>query len=275
LTRPRMSVISWRMRYAALFLLAAALLSGLGCPGEPAPAMPRLEAPDWQDGEVAVYEVRRNDSTLYRSQVTLRFDEELLPNYGPVPTALLTTMVEPVMARQFFYDSSAVVFRRDTLRPLRSFRSLETDIGLFDIEAQYERGAVDIRRQSIEGIEERRLAIRGPAFDNEMVGTLLRALPLTPSTRLTLQAVVPIDLRVMPLQVTVLGTKLISTPLGDILCREVEVASPAKEVRFWYELEQPRRLVGLADPESRTEMVLAGWTPARPDELEAAAPREP
>lgn len=263
------------MRNVLRVVVPAMALFGLGCPGEPAALVPRLEAPDWQDGETAVYEVRRNDSALFVSRQVLRFDEELLPGYGPVPTALLTTTVEPALSRQFFYDSTTVVFRRDTLLPLRSFRSLETDIGLFDVETRYEPGAADVRRQSIEGIDERRLPTRGPVYDNEMMGTVLRAIPLDPGTRLKVQAVVAIDLRVMPLEVAVLGTKSIRTPLGDIICREVEVTSPAKRVRFWYELEQPRRLVGLADQESGTELMLVAWTAGGADELSGELPPAP
>jgi len=249
------------MRIHLLVVLVCGLLF-LACPPDPAAAMPELVPPDWQDGEVARYDIVRGDTVLFRSVVSLRFDEE----FG-TPTAVVTTTVEPDQARQFFYDSSEVVFHRDSLRPIRSYRSLETDIGLFDIEARYDGDIVTVRRQSIEGIEEKRLKVDGPAFDNEMVSTMLRSVPLSPATEFTIRSFVPIDLRALHLDVTVLGTKLVPTGVGELMCREVLVETPNREVRFWYELEEPHRMAGMTDPTNGTEMRLAGYTAAEDDSL--------
>lgn len=252
-----------RTGYTRFYLPAFLALAFLACPPDQ-DAPPELKAPAWQDGETSVYDIIRGDSVLYRSRMVLNLDEE----FG-IPTAVVTTVVEPAEAQQFFYDSAAVVFRRDSLTPIRSYRFLETDIGVFDIVAEYERGRVAIEKQSIEGIEKQQLKTALAAWDNEMVGALLRAIPLTSGTEFRMQTVVPIDLRVVRVRVMVLGTKQVTTALGNIMCREVVLIAPTKEIRFWFELAEPRRLVGLNDPETETEMLLARYTPARIDTLVA------
>jgi len=262
----RHAAAGWKRGCRSLCLPALLTLAFLACPSDQ-DALPRLKAPAWQDGETSVYDIIRGDSVLYRSRIVLNLDEE----FG-TPTAVSTTVVEPAEAQQFFYDSAAVVFRRDSLTPMRSYRFLETDIGVFDIVADYERGRASIEKQSIDGIEKLQLKTSLAAWDNEVVPTLLRSIPLVPGTEFRMQTVVPIDLRVVRVRVMVLGTKQVSTPLGDIMCREVVLIAPTKEIRFWYELAEPRRLVGLDDPETETEMLLARYIPARTDTLIAPVP---
>jgi hypothetical protein len=252
-----------KIGHATLYLLAFFTLAFLACPSDQ-DALPELKAPAWQDGETSIYDIARGDSVLYRSRIVLNLDEE----FG-TPTAVVTTVVEPAEAQQFFYDSAAVVFRRDSLMPIRSYRFLETDIGVFDIVAAYERGRVTIEKQSIEGVEKQQLKTSLAAWDNEMVPTLLRSIPLASGTEFLMQTAVPIDLRVVRVRVMVLGTKQVTTALGSIMCREVVLIAPAKEIRFWFELAEPHRLVGLHDPETETEMLLASYTPARIDTLVA------
>ncbi len=246
--------------------LIALVVLFLACPGDKKSPMPELVVPEWQDGEISVYHISRNDSVLYRSQVGLRLDEE----FG-VPTVVVTITVEPVMARHYFSDSSVVVFHRDNLTPLRSFRNIETDIGFFDIEARYDKRKVFVRKRSIDGIEEQQFKLPANSYDNEMVPVFLRSVPLVSGTNFSIKTVVPLDMRIVPVDVMVLGTKNVTSWLGNVMCREVALITPYKEVRFWYELEEPHRLIGLRDPETETEMLLAGYTRARADTLEPTA----
>ncbi len=71
----------------------------------------------------------------------------------------------------------------------------------------------------------------------------------------------------VPVTIMVLGTKLITTGLGDIMCREVVLISPNREVRFWYELAQPHRFVGLRDSQNDTQMLLTAYEPGHTDAL--------
>ncbi len=248
----------------------APVLLLLGACVPPEEAIPGLAPPEWQDGETSVYHITKNDSLLYRARTVLRFDEE----FG-VPTAEVTHTVEPVTFGRFFFDSSTVVFHRDSLKPRRSARSLETDIAIFDIESRYEAGVVFIRKQSIDGIEERTLKLGPRSYDSEMIRTLLRSVPLESGTSFRLSSVVPMDLRTVPVDVMVLGTGRVTCGVGNVLCREVVLITPAKEVRMWYEIEQPHRLISLRDPEGETEMTLMGYSASRPDTLDAGIPELP
>ena len=242
----------------------------LGACAEPGSPMPELVPPAWRDGETSVYHVIKGDSVQFRSTTVLRFDEE----FG-VPTTVVTTTVVPVESQRYFLDSSMVVFHRDSLVPRRSTQSLETDIALFDIEARYEGKRVFIRKQSIDGVEERTLRLEPRSYDNEMVRTLLRTVPLVSGTSFRISSVAPMDLRAVPVDVMVLGTKQVTCGLGDILCREVVLITPAKEVRLWYEIEQPHRLVALLDQESDTEVLLAAYSASTPDTLGTGIPGLP
>ncbi len=253
---------AWRAAVGCLGLLL------LGCPEPPAPVPPvEFRAPEWQDGETSVYTVTRNDSVLFRSTTTLRYDEE----FGR-PLVEAVTTVRPVLAQSWFFDSSVVVFRRDSLTPVRSVRTVETDIAEFDVEARYEGRQVVITKETIDGTESRTIKLPARAYDNEMFATLLRLVPPVSGTRLELNAVVPFDMRVLPVEATVLGTKYIATATDSIICREIVLNTPSKEVRFWYELAAPHRLVGMHDRESATELLLESYRSAGPDSAGRAVP---
>jgi hypothetical protein len=234
--------------------------------------MPKLEVPQWQDGETSVYVVTRSDSALYRSVVTLEFDEEMVDvgqsdSIETVPTVVVTNVVQPFPEAEWYYDSVQAVFRRDDLAPLRTYRSVETDISEFDLTARYSRGRVQIERQTIDGTTQEDLRLPGRFQSYDMVQTWLRAVPLVSGTSFRDNLVVPSEFRAVPVKFLVLGTKLISTKIGDIMCREIVLILPTREVRFWYELAQPHRFVGLNDTRNNTQMVLESYRAGHVDSL--------
>jgi hypothetical protein len=251
-----------------LWLFAACITEDLG-------PMPAFEVPQWQDGEISVYVVARNDSALYRSVVNLDFDEEM-GNVGQtdsvrvIPTLVVTNVVEPLPDAEWFYDSVQVVLRRDNLLPLRTFRSVETDISEFDLTARYLRGRVQVEKQTIDGTTEEELRLPGRFHSYDMVQTWLRAVPLVSGTSFRDNLVIPFEFRTVPVKFLVLGTKLISTKVGDIMCREIVLVLPTREVRFWYELAQPHRFVGLNDTQNNTKMVLESYRASHADSLALA-----
>jgi hypothetical protein len=237
--------------------------------------MPALEVPKWQDGETSGYVVTRNDSALYRSVVTLEFDEEMgdvgqSDSVSIVPTLIVTNVVQPLPDAEWFYDSVQVVFRRDNLSPLRTLRSVETDISEFELTARYARGRVQIEKQTIDGSTEEELRLPGRFHSYDMVQTWLRAVPLVSGTSFRDNLVIPFEFRTVPVKFLVLGTKLISTKIGDIMCREIVLILPTREVRFWYELAQPHRFVGLNDTQNNTHMVLESFRASHADSLPPA-----
>jgi len=250
----------------------AGVLLFVACVTEDLGPMPALEMPQWQDGETAVYEVTRNDTAMYRSTVTLAFDEEV-GNAGrgdsamTVPTLVATNVVEPLSGADYFFDSVQVVFRRDNLAALRAYRSVETDIAESEIVARYGRGKVQIEKQTVDGsvLEDLRLPERFHSYD--MFQTWLRAVPLVSGTTFRDNLVIPLEFRTVPVKVLVLGTKLVTTGVGDIMCREIVLILPNREVRYWYELAQPRRFVGLSDAQNGTQMLLKSFRSGRADTL--------
>jgi hypothetical protein len=240
--------------------------------------MPEFEIPQWQDGEISVYVVTRNDSALYRSVVSLEFDEEMgdaaqSDSVRVIPTLVVTNVVEPLPDAEWFYDSVQVVLRRDNLLPLRTFRSVETDISEFEISARYSRGKVQVEKQTIDGTTEEELRLPGRFHSYDMVLAWLRAVPLVSGTSFRDNLVIPFEFRTVPVKFLVLGTKLISTRVGDIMCREIVLILPTREVRFWYELAQPHRFVGLNDTQNNTKMVLDSYRASHADSLPPAPDR--
>ncbi len=237
--------------------------------------MPEFEIPQWQDGETSVYVVTRNDSALYRSVVSLEFDEEMgdaaqSDSARVIPTLVVTNVVVPLPDAEWFYDSVQVVLRRDNLLPLRTFRSVETDISEFEITARYSRGKVQVEKQTIDGTTEEELRLPGRFHSYDMVLAWLRAVPLVSGTSFRNNLVIPFEFRTVPVRFLVLGTKLISTRVGDIMCREIVLILPTREVRFWYELAQPHRFVGLNDTQNDTKMVLESYRASHADSLPPA-----
>jgi len=256
-----------------IFLAGCLLI--VGCVSEDLGPMPAFEAPRWQDGETSVYVVTRNDSALYRSVVTLEFDEEMgdvgqSDSVRVVPTVIMTNVVQPLPDAQWFFDSVQVVFRRDDLSPLRTYRSLETDISEFELTARYSRGRVQIEKQTIDGTTGEVLRLPGRFHSYDMVQTWLRAAPLVSGTSFRDNLVIPLEFRTVPVKFLVLGTKLITTKVGDIMCREIVLILPTRGVRFWYELAQPHRFVGLNDSQNNTQMVLESFRASRADSLPPA-----
>lgn len=241
------------------------LLFNIGCPSRPPARKIGLTLPQIKDGEVSVYEVAAGETVLYRSETRVHFSEELANPAGssaPVPTLELTTTVYTVAAPLYFYDSSVVILRRDVLTPLRSTRFVETDVGRFEIQSHYdEQTRVRITKRSIDGTETQQFRLPPNSLDNEMVPFALRGMSLEPSARLHLSIVLPLSMRIVPAEARVLGTKLVSTRLGDIMCREVELSMQGGKVRLWYELAPPRRLVMLFNPDRRNELRLVAYHP--------------
>ncbi len=246
---------------ARVLVLLVWLVAGCGPVFDRGP-LPRLVATDWVDGETAVYGVSRNDSLLYTTTVVLTLDEEaeLVPGSGrPIPTLVMTSITEPADAAEFFFDSVTVVLRRDSLLPLRSVRVIETTVAEFRVTASYRSGAVAIRKETIDGATEDVLNLPARTFANDAVPVLLRAVPLEPSTTFRINLAVPLEFRTIPARVQVLGTRLIATKLGDILCREIALTTPGRTLRYWYELAAPHRFVGLVDRSSDLQVVLEEW----------------
>jgi hypothetical protein len=256
-------------------LAAAGILLLAGCVTEDLGPMPVFQVPHWQDGETSVYVVTRNDSALYRSVVGLEFDEEMgdvgqNDSVRIIPTLVVTNVVKPMPDAGWFYDSVQVVLRRDNLLPLRTFRSVETDISEFELAARYSRGKVQIEKQTVDGVTEEELRLPARFHSYDMVQTWLRAVPLVSGTSFRDNLVIPFEFRTVPVKFLVLGTKLISTKIGDIMCREIVLILPTREVRFWYELAQPHRFVGLNDSQNNTQMVLEGYRASHADSLPPA-----
>jgi hypothetical protein len=256
----------------ALKALLASCLLVAACTMEDMGPMPRLEAPQWQDGETSVYVVTRNDSALYRSVVTLEFDEEMgdveqKDSVRVVPTLVATNAVQPLPDAEWFFDSVQVVFRRDDLLPLRTYRSVETDISEFELTARYSRGRVQIEKQTVDGGTEEELRLPGRFHSYDMVHTWLRSVPLVSGTSFRDNLVIPFEFRTVPVKFLVLGTKLVKTGVGDIMCREIVLILPTREVKFWYEIVQPHRFVGLNDPQNQTQMLLQSYQAAHADTL--------
>jgi hypothetical protein len=259
------------MRALKVLLAAGCLLVG-ACMTEDLGSMPALEIPQWQDGETSVYEVTRNDSAMYRSVLTLSLDEEIGgagqgDSARVVPTLVATNVVEPLSDAEYFFDSVQVVFRRDDIAPLRTYRSVETDISEFEIVARYARDRVQIEKQTIDGSVQQDLRLPGRFHSYDMIQTWLRCVPLVSGTTFRDNLVVPFEIRTVPVKILVLGTKLVTTGVGDIMCREIVLILPNREVKFWYELAQPHRFVGLKDAQNETQMLLKSFRPARIDTL--------
>ncbi|MBM3315474.1 hypothetical protein FJY71_06515 [candidate division WOR-3 bacterium] len=242
----------------SLVMLACCLL-GAGCGDERRPE-PVLVTPEWQDGEVSEYDIVRRDTVVFRRRVLLEFDEE-----SAVPLVVVTSTVVPEEARIYLADSMAFALRRFSLKPEWSYRLVTTDVSISEVFARWDEGGVDIRKETVEGGDERRLKVAVGCFSAEMMQTVLRGMPLEPGSESRTRVLIPLEFRVTPVRVSVLGTKLVSTPLGDILCREVEVAERDRHLRLLYELDQPHRLVEVRDPDTRTQTLLVRYVPGRPD----------
>ena len=253
-------------------VLAAGCLMAGACVTEDLGPMPELDIPRWQDGETSVYVVTRNDSALFQSVISLAFDEEIGdPARGEsarvVPTLVATNVVRPLSGEAWFFDSVEVVFRRDDISPLRTFRTVETDISEFELTARYSGDRVLIEKYTIDGSVEEELRLPRRYHSYDMVQTRLRTVPLAPGTSFRDNLVVPFEFRTVPVKFLVLGTKLVATGVGDIMCREIVLVLPNREVKFWYELAQPRRFVGLKDAQNETQMLLESYQAGHADTL--------
>lgn len=257
----------------ARFIAALVLLAVFGCNTslELGP-MPKLVPPEWQDGEVSTYTVSHYDTARYQYTLALAFDEQAAPGLGdtpPVPTLVVTSITEPLGDEDYFFDSAVVTCRRDSLRPLRSERRIETGIAEFEISARYDRGKVSITKVTVDGINEDVLALPPRTYSTDAIQTFLRAVPPDPGSSFRFNLCIPMEFRTVPVRVQVLGTKLVTTPLGDIMCRELSVLSPGRDVRYWYELAEPRRFVGTYDAQTEIRTVLTTWQAAAIDTFPA------
>ncbi len=242
-----------------LLIVVMVLLPGCSPASKP---LPELTPPDWQDGETALYEIVRNDSVLYTRKTIVQFDEE-----EGEPTVVITNIVQGQTAPFFFFDSTTFALTRYTLTPRWSYRVVSTEISITEVEADFEPERIELRKTTVDGSERKDFKNTKNTYGIEMLQHLFRALPLDPGLNFQLNIIIPLEFRTSRVDVTVLGTKMVSTPLGDILCREVNAVAPRRQLRLLYELAQPHRLIAIRDVENGTETRLVGFSIPATDTL--------
>jgi hypothetical protein len=225
----------------------------ISCSSSP-PSLPALTPPGWQNGETSVYQVMRNDSVLFRRITTLEFDEE-----SGTPVLLFTTVVRSESVPYYFLDSTTFALTRFTLIPVWFYRTVATEIAIAEVQAEFEAERIELRKETVDGSEEKTLRTGKGTYGIEMLPQLLRTIPLDPGLSFQVQGLVAMEFRTTPVSIKVLGTKLIGTPLGDFLCREVEVMEKRRNLRLLYELSDPHRLIAIRDLENATETVLVDF----------------
>lgn len=221
-----------------------------------------LVAPEWRDGELSEYEVVRRDTVLFRRRVLVEFDEA-----AARPLVVVTSVIEPFAVKVYLTESVIYSLRRFSLRPEWLYRQVITELTISEVTARWEEGNVRIRKETIDGSEERSLRVAEGTLAAEMMRVALRGLPLVSGTEFRTRTVIPFEFRSEPVTVAVLGTKLVKTRLGDILCREVAIIEGRRRQSLLYELAQPHRLVEAREPDGLTRMVLVGYIPERVDTL--------
>lgn len=233
------------------FLLSIFLFS---CTPPPEP-LPQLTPPGWQDGETAVYQVIRNDSVIFTRTTTLRYDEE-----SGAPVLLFTNVVRTESVPFYFFDSTTFALTRFTILPIWSYRTVATEISISEVQAEFESDRVELRKETVDGIEEKLFRLNKNTYGIEMLPQLFRTIPLEPGLSFQVNAIVALEFRTIPVSVKVLGTKLVKTSIGDILCREVEAIAPQRHLRLLYELTDPHRLIAIRDLENSTETVIVDFS---------------
>jgi len=229
------------------------LLLLLTCSRTPSP-MPELTPPGWQDGETSVYTIRRNDTLLFLRTINITLDEE-----GGEQTVVFTSVVQSESVNYYFFDSTSFALTRYTLKPLYLYRTIAGEISISEVEAEFDPEIILVQKKTIDGTSEMSFKSSPNTYCVEMLPALLRAIPLEPALAFTINTVIALEGRTLPVQVKVLGTKMVSTPLGPILCREVETSARGRHIRFVYELAAPHRLVAIRDLENSTETVLTDF----------------
>ncbi|MEO0069407.1 MAG: DUF3108 domain-containing protein [candidate division WOR-3 bacterium] len=250
--------------FPSLICLLACLLA---CVPEPAQQKePLRNAPltphAWQDGETSIYEVVRNDSLLLQRIVSLDFDEE-----DGIASLVVTSSIRSESVPYYFLDSTVFSLSRFSLKPLWSYRMVATEISLSEVKAEFYTDRVEMEKEVVEGTDKKTLPINENTWGVEMLQQLLRALPLEPGRSYQLTAVLPMEFRTTRVEVTVLGTKTIKTPLGEFLCREVELTSRDRKLRLVYELADPHRLIAIRDQDNLTDTRLIDFYITTPDTL--------
>ncbi|MGQ9707711.1 MAG: hypothetical protein ACUVUR_02410 [bacterium] len=243
--------------FAVLFLLALSLTCS-----SPSQPLPRLTTPAWQEGETSIYQVRRNDSVLFSRATTLEFDEE-----SGTPIILFTTVVRSESVPYYFLDSTTFALTRFTLIPVWSYRSIATEVSISEVQAEFEPERVELCKEMVDGREEKTLRLGKGAYGIEMLPQLLRTIPLEPGLSFRVQGLVAMEFRAIPVTIKVLGTKMVNTPKGDILCREVEALAERRSLRLLYELTEPHRLIAILDSENSTETILIDFYIRKPETL--------
>lgn len=245
--------------FLLLLIVVTALLPGCTPAAKP---LPELTPPDWQDGETTLYEIVRNDSVLYTRKTIVQFDEE-----QEEPTVVITNIVQGQTVPFYFFDSTTFALTRYTLTPLWSYRVVSTEISITEVEADFEPERIELRKTTVDGSERKDFKNTKNTYGIEMLQHLFRAVPLDPGLNFQLNIIIPLEFRTSRVAVTVLGTKMVSTPLGDILCREVSAVAQRRQLRLLYELAQPHRLVAIRDVENGTETRLVGFSISATDTL--------
>lgn len=221
-----------------------------------------LTPPAWQDGETSIYEVVRNDSVLFRRIVNGQFDEE-----GGIASIVVTSVLRSELAPFYFLDSTVFSLSRFSLKPLWSYRIVATEISISEVEAKFYPERVEMEKETVEGSAKKTFRINENTWGVEMLQQLLRALPLEPGRSFQLTAILPMEFRTTVVGVTILGTKAINTPLGEFICREVELTSRDRKLRLVYELADPHRLIAIRDLDNLTETRLIDFYIAPLDTL--------
>lgn len=149
--------------------------------------------------------------------------------------------VTPVDVTQVYADAA-------NLQALRTEAALAGPDGHYEIRLDYAPRRVTYAAQTPKGPQSGTQPLPGPAYDNDQLLMLLRALPLAPDYAAKLLCVQPRTVAVYRLTVKVDGQESVTVAGESITCWRVTLTVNGRAQTAWYAVSPDHRLIRLQGP---------------------------
>lgn len=252
----------FRLRFG--FNLAAIIIALLvaGCPGRKTTApetrwIPRQ--PPWPNYEVSHYAVLREQETTGVTTVSIR----KLPHQPKPRYELIVVNNALVEGIQLLHDSIATLLTADSLKPVNAFQVRALPAKQETVISRYERQQVIVSgNQGKTAI----LPITDNTFDNSILLTAIRSLPLSPGASYLLTSVASFGPWTKPADIVVLREDTVTVPAGRFICYLVGLQIAGHSLKLWYEKAPPHRYIRFEHPVAHSSAVLTKYAVLPPAE---------
>jgi hypothetical protein len=214
-----------------------------------------FNAAPWQDGEQQVFAVTDIDGRA-AGMATFAVNEGQNDNGEPL------WVIERAINAQGDQEAITVKVDEQGFRPQSSYLERTNATGTESVDAQYNRGQVDMTLNTRQNnLSMQRAQIPSDARETVTLPMLVRALPLAKDFATQINAYLPIAARLDRVTIQVLGAEEVTVPAGTFQTWVVELDMGDSQSKAWVAQAAPYPLIKYYDSRNKATFTLTQFQP--------------